>query len=384
MKAKIHWKKVIITSFGLFIFTYIALLVFKPPYPFHKKKQKITVTNAQQVASPDISPTLIPSQNIQGIDAPVNDFYVQPKIIKQKDDYKLTLEMRTKEGFIMNMEEVNNLKDKQSSFFWQETISNKYQQYLQDIRLNRQGRYDINAHEDAFSWSPDGRQFAVYLPTNKLVVFTFDFQKKETLDEQFQHTSYVVKIKDKKEYQLKSELTDVAYVRLFFSGDNSELYVYAQDSNADKRLHYVIDLATDINTAISFGTNTYYELNPIPNSKGYTYLTSKSLNLVVGENKQVYPLHGEVDSIGKIELSPNKDKVCFEHGASGYWGYSIYSLNPVTVLKTGQQYSYCSKWIDNEHVVIHERPYYGEGYVYTYVFNTSTKEKLLIEKKKMN
>lgn len=83
------------------------------------------------------------------------------------------------------------------------------------------------------------------------------------------------------------------------------------------------------------------------------------------------------EDYGGIVVSNNTGNlICFEQGASGYWGYQIYDIEKKKVLLSGQQYSYCGKWLDDNRVTLTEVPYFTQFSTQVYIYNaiTNTRE----------
>ncbi|MBN1169034.1 hypothetical protein JXA63_04040 [Candidatus Woesebacteria bacterium] len=105
----------------------------------------------------------------------------------------------------------------------------------------------------------------------------------------------------------------------------------------------------------------------VPNSNEIAYFagvedvySAYTINYYDPNNKRVvkYKIPGEgKDSIGNLQVSSNKAMVCFEHGSSGFHGYSIYRLSDMLELGSGGQYSYCEHWINNSSIVVRYKPY---------------------------
>ncbi|MEX1061665.1 MAG: hypothetical protein WEC39_00950 [Patescibacteria group bacterium] len=91
------------------------------------------------------------------------------------------------------------------------------------------------------------------------------------------------------------------------------------------------------------------------------------------------PKEDRYDYLGNILFSPQKDFICIESGASGYWGYWIgrISEGKVEKLLSGPQYSYCLNWLKNNLILIKEQPY-DEVKTNFYSYSTSTAEKELL------
>lgn len=91
------------------------------------------------------------------------------------------------------------------------------------------------------------------------------------------------------------------------------------------------------------------------------------------------PSSQNIDYLGTILVSPNNDKVCLEWGSSGYRGYVIGVIKTQTleILLEGSEYSYCQRWLDDNRVVIEEKPYNTSKDNF-YIFSTITKEKQLL------
>ena len=86
------------------------------------------------------------------------------------------------------------------------------------------------------------------------------------------------------------------------------------------------------------------------------------------------------DYLGNILFSPNQDFVCVESGASGYWGYLVGKVEGSGIQKilSGMQYSYCLSWLDENRVLLQEKPYSEPSKTYYYSYNVLTAERSLL------
>lgn len=83
------------------------------------------------------------------------------------------------------------------------------------------------------------------------------------------------------------------------------------------------------------------------------------------------------DDYGSLVISNKQGNlICFEQGASGYWGYQIYDIENKKILLSGQQYSYCGKWLDDNRITLTEVPYFTQFTTQVYIYNaiTNTRE----------
>ncbi|HBC72957.1 MAG: hypothetical protein UX91_C0006G0151 [Candidatus Amesbacteria bacterium GW2011_GWB1_47_19] len=78
---------------------------------------------------------------------------------------------------------------------------------------------------------------------------------------------------------------------------------------------------------------------------------------------------------GKVIANADGNKVCFGNGSSGYFGYILYDLAAKKTLSSGQQYSYCGRWLDNNRVSVSEVSYYNQWsqQIYVYDFRARTR-----------
>jgi hypothetical protein len=97
-----------------------------------------------------------------------------------------------------------------------------------------------------------------------------------------------------------------------------------------------------------------------------------------GRTRGVLFSDGGVDGPGEILVSPDGNTVCAESGSSGYYGYKVLSITSGKQLFSGQEYSYCQKWLDNSELVVREIPYFWQNTQQVFTLNVKSLEKKLV------
>ena len=109
--------------------------------------------------------------------------------------------------------------------------------------------------------------------------------------------------------------------------------------------------------------------------------TGKYQVLPTPMNKKTYKIPWTedftADSVSEPKISYNWSYGCVTIRSSGYSGFYIFSLPDGIKIDKGQQYSRCVEWIDNNRVIIAEKPYntYNTSY---YIFDARTKSKKVL------
>lgn len=339
-----------------------------------KPLQKILPHSAPQTAQKTSTPSLAQTEILitQSIVNPQGQFVIRPMFTKQSDSaYQMDLILLPKEDSIY-LYKGNNLS-RSSNSIWSSTHSKQYLEAIQTLDKNRSR--EEQTERQFLIWSPSGTKIAVMLP-EKIVILSFTFESDTA------NHAYNVYLKETKEIDLKDiTIPTQEFPQFFFSGDESQLYIPQKNE-----LYTLIEDFTKIEKTALDASNLY----PIPSSQGYTYFKEKTeydhasgtqynLFLKTPQKKEdTYPLPITFDYPGKILLSPERDKVCFENGNSGYWGYAVYKLKTMEKIITGGHYSYCMKWIDNETLLLKEKPYDNQSHLFFYLFNTKSLSKTLL------
>ncbi|HUW21686.1 MAG TPA: hypothetical protein VMW41_03360 [Candidatus Bathyarchaeia archaeon] len=286
------------------------------------------------------------------------------------------------------------------SSLWSVVLGDESQAYLRV--LNKYFHYDSsyrikgihsNHYHNFYEWSNKGTILAFLLP-DEIIMLSFDYlsdgkyfyeinSSKETVVDY----KTALKVKDYQEIEIPNmNWEDLAYnFSMFFSGDDRYLYVI-QGESVFFRYDTLRDKVEDLIIPGKERAAEYLEIYPVPGSPGYSYWVhghyQKNSSVVTSdgttEKEFSIPDSKGIDGLGKILFSPGRDKVCLEWGASGYWGYVVYEFPPGRLLDSGQQYSYCRRWLDDNRLVIIEDPYHEVG-SYWFELNVATGEKKLLD-----
>ncbi|QQS38512.1 hypothetical protein IPM62_03965 [Candidatus Woesebacteria bacterium] len=232
------------------------------------------------------------------------------------------------------------------------------------------------------TWNDSNNVMALLTP-DKVVIFYFDvtspystrLQPADSNSIDYKEALVLKNIETFQQPEL-GERDNQSY-RMFFSGDSKYFYFGPTPKQSIFKLH----LASGEITEYQSKFNQY----PIPNQSG-TAEWKESANLdktlVLNSDKETktfaIPGSAQIDYLGNILLSPDLKHACIEWGSSGYWGYEIVTLTPVSKLKSGQQYSFCRKWINENEVIVAERPYHFGG-TYFFNYNVISKKELFID-----
>jgi hypothetical protein len=295
------------------------------------------------------------------------------------DSYEISLDLNHKSlplQLYVGDDEVSDFR------FWRGTVDASQKQYVD--YLNREANYITYEEEfhSVVAWAPSGNAFALYLP-DKIMVFSITQDEKLQTERGNSYTRKIVRIVSSKEYGFSDIGSGQSfYPELFFSGDSKEVYF----ANTTRVVYRKYRLTLETGEVDTLDLENVAKIFPIPGSSGYTYWTDlgneRILNVYDGQTLKTYDLNVAFDYEGKILLSPSRDKVCFENGSSGYSGYSLYNLTTLKSIADGEQYSYCSGWLDNQRISLIEKPYSYPSYTQYFIYNTETNTKQFVSQER--
>lgn len=145
-----------------------------------------------------------------------------------------------------------------------------------------------------------------------------------------------------------------------------------------------IDLITADMTEVAGRYGSPAEVFPLPSGDRLAYWVVDSAaeqSLIINEGGQESTSDlapQQFDYAGKLLFSPNGQKLCYESGSSGYFGYTIVDVTSSQVIATGNQYSYCRRWLDDEKITVLDRPY-ATGVLLWSVLDATTGEQTVFD-----
>ena len=363
--------------FALFLFVALPFLTFLLGMNA-KKAPKIVKLGENLHISPTYtpvhtSPPRIPLPLVYSTNA---DFVLRPEIAPQQDGaYELLFSIgHRSENTELVSQDVSHA-DPQNRVIWREKVDDIFKDRLDRFAKEYEPLADDDGRPALATWYSNDKKIALYLP-DKIIIMDIAISSKKQESQGRTFNTYVISIGNSDIISIPIVETSIYDPKLFFSGDGSELYYKAMP---DAIKYQIIELATRKISEVDGG-----DPFPIPHSKGVVYWEQSdsyeehSMVVYTGTSKKRYVIKQAFDFGGRILLSPQLDKVCFENGSSGYHGYTIYNLEDESAIEYGIQYSNCVKWLDNTTMIVKETPYNFPGYSQYFTYNTQTKQKLLL------
>ncbi len=367
--------------FALFLFVLLPIIAFVLGMNIGRKPMSYPVVKNQNNSHRPIASLTPVNTSPNHIQLPIvyssdADFVIRPEIIPQADgSYEMvfTIGHRSESSELVMRDATQG--DPQNRVIWKEKIDAIYKSRLDRFVKEYGPSVDDSGNPTLVTWSPDDSKIALYLLDN-IVIFDLTINTINKESQGATYNNHVITVNKQNSVQIPISESQIYDPELFFSGDGSELY-YKSIPDAVK---FEKILLTTLEISRVDAPFPY----PIPNSKGVVYWeesdTFEEHPMVVytGDTKKRYLITQAFDYGGKIVLSPQRDKVCFENGSSGYYGYSLYDLTEDRMIEGGIQYSHCVKWLDNNTILVKETPFYYPEYFQYFIINTQTKQKTLL------
>lgn len=363
--------------FALFLFIALPILTFLLGMNA-KRVPKIGKLQESSIISPTptpvyTSPPRIPLPLVYSTNA---DFVLRPEIAPQWDgSYELIFSIgHRSENTELVTEDVSHA-DPQKRVIWREKINDIFKDRLDRFAKEYEPLADDDGKPSLATWSSNDKKIALYLP-DKIIIMDISTSSKKQESQGHTFNTYVITASMGDIISIPILEEGIYNPKLFFSGDGSALYYKA---TPDLMKYQRIELATRKVSEIDVG-----DPFPIPHADGFVYWEESnsyeehSMVVYTDNTKKRYTIRQPFDFGGKILLSPQRDKVCYENGSLGYHGYTIYNLEEERGIEYGIQYSNCVKWLDNTTMVVKETPYYFPGYSQYFTFNTQTRQKILL------
>ncbi len=178
-------------------------------------------------------------------------------------------------------------------------------------------------------------------------------------------------------------------IRLFFTGDDKKIYIAI---TSDPPYSYIYDIASEKLTDTGLNYNDSQSAFPMSDSSTLAILVtglynsanpdlSQEIILLDGDKKQTIkiPDSKSIDWMGKLVFSPDNRHVCIEWGSSGSWWYELRTFPELQTIVKADSYSYCRRWLDNNHLVVVENRY-GSHFTFWKDVNSFTGEKTILDK----
>lgn len=220
------------------------------------------------------------------------------------------------------------------------------------------------------AWSEDGKKFAVIIDGNLIIKNLESYERTDEADNirlvRTVYTTHDVVEKSVGIRELENPIFSKRGDKLFASTDSGLHEIWPEENLID------LEIAD------------YF---PLPERDGFAYSKEEDENsgeykliVLTNDKKSVYstPIVN-MDSVSNIMMSPSLVYVCAELGFSGHHGYTIFRLGSTNDILTGQQYSYCIKWLDNFHVIVKEIPYFHQWTTEYYLVDARTGKRELLE-----
>lgn len=326
-----------------FVFVFLVILasgfylIFKP---FKQSAQQLRQSHLSKEEVPNKIPTPVEYQPI------IKERYTTKAVFSPDGNFLTYLLVEKK----ADLWEVSVILSPQSPEF---VIDDGYYYKLVTLDKDQQEASNYANHFQA-AWSNDSKKLAVLLP-DQLVMSEFEIYERTYENDDGEYRQKVLKVLDRVEITSEiSNLTKNDTSEIFFSQKGDQLFL----SNS-RNLYKIWPKAQLVHNEENY--THYYQ---VPGRDNFTFFREREkygiydLIILYNDQETLYktPIQG-MDYVGNIHLSPNLLFACSEQGSSGYYGYNVFKLGSNESIMTGQEYSYCVKWLDSFNIIVKEVPY---------------------------
>lgn len=226
------------------------------------------------------------------------------------------------------------------------------------------------------SWSQDSRKLVAVINN---IAYKWEFEEEivTTKYEGVEYESNLLRITAEERKTIMDEKIQQSLNNIIFMGQDA-VFINAQGS-----LYQLFPEEKLILNGNEAGSGEFW---PLMSEDGFAYFKKsadqKSILLVLERNGVTREfqtqLSTNMDFNSELMMSPDLRHACSETGASGYYGYLIFKVEDGEILKTGQQYSWCERWLDKNTIVVREKKYHSQWSEQFYAIDVRTGTRLLL------